>query len=101
MTDHELVKKSIHKIFLKNGYDPDGTLAQRDFEFICNEIEEHTRTLISVSTIKRLLKGDFGRIPQVATLNALSTYLGFRNWQDLKAALQQDTNGYAPPEPKA
>ncbi|HEY4323101.1 MAG TPA: hypothetical protein VGN20_03925 [Mucilaginibacter sp.] len=99
MTDHELVKRSVYKIFIQNGYNPEGTLAQRDFEFICNEIEEHTRTLISVSTIKRLLKGDFGRIPQVATLNALATYLGFRNWQDLKTNLQQDTNGYAVSEP--
>jgi hypothetical protein len=99
MDDHELVRTAIRKIFLKNGYDPNGSPAQRDFEFICGELEAHTRTLISVSTLKRLHKGDFSRTPQVATLNALAIYLGYGNWQGFKAELRSETNGDAHTEP--
>lgn len=99
MDDHELVRTAIRKIFLKNGYEPDCPLAQRDFEFICQQIEEHTKILISVSTIKRLQKGDFNRTPQVATLNALAIYLGFANWRDFKAAVRNEMDSRAAPAP--
>jgi hypothetical protein len=98
MNDHDLVRTAIRQIFLKSGYDPDGSLSQRDLEFIRKEIEENTRILISVSTIKRLQKGDFSRIPQVATLNALSVYLGFRNWQDFKVAARNEMGERTVPE---
>ena len=64
MNDHDLVKTAIRQIFLKNGYDPDGSLPQRDLEFIRNEIEVNTRILISVSTIsasKRAISAAFHR----------------------------------------
>jgi len=68
----------------KAGFANCGNLVQRDLEFICDSIESATGVLISLSTIKRLFNGQFSRQPQVATLNAISMFLGYQNWQDFK-----------------
>jgi hypothetical protein len=85
MTEHEIVKVSLAEIFNKNGYLELTQLTQRDFDHISEKIEVSTGILISGSTIKRLLNGKFSRLPQVATLNAVSKYLGYQNWQEYKS----------------
>lgn len=89
MTDQELVKQCFIDIYKRNGYDDPSILAQRDYEHISEEIETRTGTLISVSTIKRLQHGRFSRLPQTATLNAISKYLGYNSWQEYKASLKK------------
>lgn len=84
MNDHELVKTCLQEICSKSGYDHFPKLSQRELEFLCDDIEEKTDILISLSTIKRLMNGQFSRLPQVATLNAITTYAGYENWQDFK-----------------
>ena len=76
------------EVFLKNGYGDLHSLVQRDYENISQTIEAKTGILISISTLKRLLKGDFARLPQVATLNAISRYLGYPHWQDYRAEVK-------------
>lgn len=88
MNEHDLVKKCLTEILRLNGYDETSKLSLRDFEHISNAVEAKTSILISVSTLKRLLHGDFSKIPQTATLNAISSYLGFKNWQDYKLSLR-------------
>jgi hypothetical protein len=56
-------------------------LVQRDLNFLSDWIESRTGVLISLSTIKRLLNGQFSRLPQVATLDALARCIGYQNWQ--------------------
>ncbi len=85
--EHDLVRECLTEIFRLNGYDDVSKLTQRDYEHISNAIETKTSILISVSTLKRLLHGEFTRIPQTATLNAISTYLGYKSWQDFKLSL--------------
>src|SRR5688500_7483667 len=85
--EQTLVRLCLLEIFKRNGYAGDALLTHRDFEHISREIESKTSTLISVSTLKRLLNGEFSRIPQIATLNALSNYLGFKNWQEYKLSI--------------
>jgi len=87
MSDHEIVKKSLIEIFSKNGYVNVDHLTQRDHEFISQAIETRTGILISSSTIKRLLHGEFSRLPQVATLNAIAQYIGHKNWQDYRTSI--------------
>lgn len=99
MTEQELVKKCLNAIIHKNGYKNAQTLTQRDFEQLSKTIEDETEILISVSTIKRLSNGDFNRLPQIATLNAICNYLGFKNWQDYKISINQNqivSNGSEP-----
>jgi hypothetical protein len=92
MSEQDLVKRCLEGICQKNGFAVTDPMTQRDFEHISQEIENSTGTLISVSTIKRLLHGRFSRMPQTATLNAISTYLGFKNWQDYKNAVVNTGN---------
>lgn len=78
----------------KLGYTTE-SMTQRNFEHLSQEIEDKTGILISISTIKRLMNGEFARLPQTATLNAISNYLGFKNWQEYKMDLVKsvDVNG--------
>jgi hypothetical protein len=91
MTEQELVKLCLAQICKRLGFDVNQRLTQRDLEFICDHIEEKTNVLISLSTMKRLINGQFSRLPQVATLNAISHYLGYESWQDFKQQQKQET----------
>ncbi|MCF0069460.1 hypothetical protein LZD49_03195 [Dyadobacter sp. CY261] len=97
MNEQEIVKACLTEIFRRNGYEHPDRLTQRDFEHISQEIERVTGILVSSSTIKRLLAGQFSRLPQIATLDAISRYLEFKNWQGYKAAFvsvsENETNG--------
>lgn len=84
MTEQELVRECLIEVYRRNGYEDANRLTQRDHEHISQEIELRTTILISVSTLKRLLNGEFSRIPQTATLNAISNYLGYKSWQEYK-----------------
>jgi hypothetical protein len=90
MSDQKIVKESLLEIFRKNGYNDFARMTQRDFEHIGNEIEKRSGILISGTTIKRLSNGEFSRLPQIATLNAISNYFNFRTWQEYKSSLKQD-----------
>ncbi len=98
LSDKELVKICLAEISRKSGYADAKALRQRDFEFLSNEIENSTGILISISTIKRLLNGQFNHLPQAATLNAITAYLGYGSWQEFRKIKQQEpglstTNG--------
>jgi hypothetical protein len=88
MTEQEIVKECLIEIFRKNGYTELDRLTQRNFDHVSQEIENATGILISGTTIKRLLNGEFTRLPQVATLDATSKYLGHKNWQEYKSGRQ-------------
>lgn len=66
------------------GFPDTGKLVQRDLNFLSEWIESKTGVLISLSTIKRLLNGQFSRLPQIATLDALAQSIGYENWQHFK-----------------
>ena len=97
--EHDLVRECLTEIFRLNGYEDVSKLTQRDYEHISNAIETKTSILISVSTLKRLLHGEFTRIPQTATLNAISSYLGYQSWQDFKLSLIKKVVKVTPKEP--
>lgn len=83
-SEHELVKACMTELCAKAGFPDPDKMVQRDFEFLSESIETKTGVLISLSTIKRLLNGQFSRLPQIATLNAISTYIGYQGWQQFK-----------------
>jgi hypothetical protein len=82
--EHELVKICMAELCHKAGFVDHEAMVQRDLVFLCDRIEVETGVLISLSTIKRLLKGQFSRIPQVATLDAIANSAGYENWQSFK-----------------
>jgi len=86
MNERVLVKHSVLEIFGKSGYGSTAQMTQRDFDYIAAEIEKKSGILISGTTIKRLASGDFSKLPQVATLNAIANYFDYNTWQDFKAS---------------
>ena len=86
MTDRQLIELGAKEIAARQGFADWREMRQRDLEYLCARIEERSGILISLSTIKRILNGEYNRLPQVATLNALSVYLGYADWQGFKAA---------------
>ena len=91
LSDKDLVKICLEEVSRKSGYAHSKTLRQRDFEFLSGEIEKSTGILISISTIKRLLNGQFNHLPQAATLNAITSYLGYGSWQAFRKVNQQES----------
>ncbi|MEZ5042803.1 MAG: hypothetical protein R2828_23110 [Saprospiraceae bacterium] len=65
-----------------------GEIRRRDLAFLIEEIAEQAGVKISLSTLKRIWKSDFSQTPQVATLNALVTILGYEDWHAFKSKYQ-------------
>lgn len=86
MKDREIIEKAAQEAAVRQGFRAGREMRQRDLEYLCEQIEERSGILISLSTIKRIVNGQYNRQPQVATLNALAVYLGFADWQAYRAA---------------
>jgi hypothetical protein len=82
--DHRFVSICMTELCKNAGFAGLNNLVQRDLMFLCNGIESQTGVIISVSTIKRLLNGQFSRLPQIATLDAIAVTAGYQNWQQFK-----------------
>lgn len=93
MTDRQLIELGARELAARHGFASWKDMRQRDLEYLCERIAESSGILISLSTIKRILNGQYNRLPQVATLNALSVYLGYSDWQAFKAAKGMVVNG--------
>ena len=76
-----MVKICMAELCKRAGFPDAEKLVQRDLNFLSEWIESRTGVLISLSTIKRLLNGQFSRLPQIATLDALARCIGYQNWQ--------------------
>jgi transcriptional regulator with XRE-family HTH domain len=86
MNEQELVKTTVFEIFNKHGYSDLTRMTQRDFDHIGEQLQQKSGILISGTTIKRLAHGEFTRLPQIATLNAIANYYNYKTWQDFKAS---------------
>lgn len=82
--ERELVKICMAELCKKAGFTDAETMVQRDLGFLCESIESRTGVLISLSTIRRLFNGQFSRLPQIATLDAIARFSGYSNWQHFK-----------------
>lgn len=61
-----------------------GTLRQRDLEYLADSIEEKSGIKLSLSTLKRLWKKDYDQMPHPSTLQALVSVLGYKDWREFK-----------------
>ena len=82
--------RNIEKTF---GHGPCSEWSHHHFSLLSEDIEKKNRVIISETTLKRL----FGKrttepdyIPQIGTRDALSQYVGFRDWQDLTLAATEN-----------
>ena len=96
VSDHALVAICMEEVCRRAGFLEQASLIQRDLQFLSDSIASKTGVLISLSTIKRLLNGQFARLPQVATLDALARFLDFSDWQHFKRSAVTQTADPAP-----
>ncbi|OQP42775.1 hypothetical protein A4H97_11465 [Niastella yeongjuensis] len=61
-----------------------GELRQRDLEYLATIIEDNSGIKLSLSTLKRLWKKDYDKVPHPATLQGLVSVLGYKDWQAFK-----------------
>ncbi len=90
--EHWLVGLCMTELCKAAGFADSNHLVQRDLVFLCDRIESQTGVIISLSTIKRLLNGQFSRLPQIATLDAIAITSGYQNWQQFKSSKNLEVN---------
>jgi hypothetical protein len=90
MNDRQLIEMGAQALAARHGFADWKDMRQRDLEYLCDRIEERSGILISLSTIKRIMGGQYNRLPQTATLNAISVYLGYADWQAFRATKMVD-----------
>jgi hypothetical protein len=78
----------------------EGTLRQRDLEYLADSIEEKSGIKLSLSTLKRLWKKDYDQTPHPSTLQALVSVLGYKDWQDFKLRQESTSATHLIEQPK-
>lgn len=83
--DKVLVQQCISELKNQMGYADLSRVSQRDLEHLLEAVEAKTGITLSLSTLKRILNGQFDRLPQTSTLNVLTVFIGYEGWYDFKA----------------
>jgi hypothetical protein len=81
--DKELLNTIKRNIETKAGLKSEH-LSQKDYDFLQYYIEEFTGEVLSLTTIKRIWKNDFQRLPHLSTLDILSKLAFDQDWHTLK-----------------
>jgi hypothetical protein len=95
LSDKQLVRLCLDELSAKMGFSDRSKLSQSDLEHLCYLIEEQTKVVISISTIKRVFSEKFERLPQIYTLDALTKFIGYAGWQDFKTKKSGSNSGQA------
>lgn len=93
LSDRDLVQLCVKELYAKMGYPENAKISQGDLEHTCYLIEERTKIIISLSTIKRIISGKFERLPQLSTLDALTMFIGYAGWHDFKTRKNEENAG--------
>lgn len=77
----ETIKRNIEN---RAGLPPTDNLGQKDYDFLQYFIQEFTGEALSLTTIKRIWKNDFQRLPHLSTLDILSKLACNQDWHTAK-----------------
>ncbi len=84
-TDWELLGKIKRRIEVLGGLGNSTEWVQKDYDFLVFFIEERTGTSLSVSTVKRIWRNEYHRLPHISTLDTLAKFAFGTDWQTAKA----------------
>ncbi|RFS13565.1 hypothetical protein [Emticicia sp. C21] len=82
--DEELLETLKKEVAQKAGLGRVENWTQKDYEFLIFFIEEKSGVKISLTTIKRIWRNEYNRLPHIATLDALSQIAHNKDWLSLK-----------------
>lgn len=90
--DQNLLTSLKRKIEEIAGLEEVESITQKDLEFIRFYVEENSGVALSLSTVKRIWRGDFHRLPHLSTLNALSQIAYKSDWLSHKKKYVESNN---------
>lgn len=82
--DEELLETLKKEVAQKAGLGRIENWTQKDYEFLVFFIEEKSGVKISLTTLKRIWRNEYNRLPHIATLDALSQIAHNKDWLALK-----------------
>ncbi|MEK6154074.1 hypothetical protein WIW50_12465 [Flavobacteriaceae bacterium 3-367] len=82
--DRELLDNIKRRIVKASGLEDKADWVQKDYEFLVFFIEDQTGVSLSLSTIKRIWRNEYHRLPHSATLDVLSQLAYQMDWLGLK-----------------
>lgn len=83
------------QILKKAGFDSHHILSHKDFEYLCFLIEEKSGIILSVSTLRRIWRNEYDRIPQDSTLDALAQLIEYESWNAFKMKAIKESASYS------
>jgi hypothetical protein len=94
--DGELLETLKKEVQQKAGLGHVENWTQKDYEFLVFFIEEKSDIKISLTTIKRIWRNEYNRLPHIATLDALSRIAHNKDWLALKLDTAKPINNPSP-----
>lgn len=82
--DQTLLKRLKNKIEQLSGLSGNADLSQKDFDFLLYYIQEKTGQALSLTTIKRIWRKEYQRLPHLSTLDMLAQLAYNRDWHTAK-----------------
>ncbi len=82
--NQELLESIKQRIAFASGLENTLEWAQKDYEFLVFFIEDETGVRLSLSTIKRIWRNEYNRLPHISTLDTLSKLAYKKDWLSLK-----------------
>jgi len=82
--DRSLLHQLKRQIQQKAGLREQPVLTQKDFDFLLYFIQEKTGQALSLTTLKRIWRDEYQRLPHLSTLNMLAQIAGDKDWHTAK-----------------
>ncbi|MEL6918671.1 MAG: hypothetical protein AAFO99_13175, partial [Bacteroidota bacterium] len=90
--DKDLLLNIKCKIEALSGLETKKEWVQKDYDFLVFFIEEKTGVKLSLSTVKRIWKNEYNRLPHSTTLDTLSKLAYEKDWLSLKTEWLDNQN---------
>src|SRR5215207_8401027 len=82
--DRALLQTLRQKIQQKAGLTEQAALTQKDFDFLLFYVQDKTGQALSLTTLKRIWRDEYQRLPHLSTLNMLAQMAYEKDWHTVK-----------------
>lgn len=97
-TDQALLNRIKTRIEQLSGLSGTTALSQKDFDFLVYYIQDKTGQALSLTTIKRIWRTEYQRLPHLSTLDMLARLAHNTDWYSLKKEFLEEQSGLPMPD---
>ena len=94
--DRALLRQLKQQIQQKAGLTEQPVLTQKDFDFLLYYVQDKTGQALSLTTLKRIWRDEYQRLPHLSTLNMLAQIAGDSDWHTAKKAFVEAGHSKTP-----